>query len=130
MVISDEKVEEVLTTIQKMMEQMTSVMNKNNELEQKNSDLHKEMIDMLKSTARHQQWIPADDSSSSSSINEGRTAHVRNANIPKPERPTIEEVCDDFGWKLHLDKWNRFKRMCNLTEKSQVLMNWSHVRQR
>jgi hypothetical protein len=81
------------------------------------------MIDMLKSTARHQQWIPADDSSSSSSINEGRTAHVRNANIPKPERPTIEEGCDDFGWKLHLDKWNRFKRMCNLTEKSQVLMN-------
>jgi hypothetical protein len=32
MVFSDEKVEEVLTTIQKMMEQMTAVMNKNNEL--------------------------------------------------------------------------------------------------
>ena len=105
MVISDEKVEEVLTTIQKMMEQMTVVMNKNNELEQKNSDLHKEMIDMLKSTARHQQFIPAaDDSSSSGSVNEVRTPHSRNANIPKPERPTIEEGCDDFGWKLHLDK--------------------------
>ena len=96
MVISDEKVEEVLTTIQKMMEQMTVVMNKNNELEQKNSDLHKEMIDMLKSTARHQEWIKADDSSSSGSVNEVRTPHSRNANIPKPERPTIEEGCDDF----------------------------------
>ena len=123
MVISDEKVEEVLTTIQKMMEQMTVVMNKNNELEQKNSDLHKEMIDMLKSTARHQEWIKADDSSSSGSVNEVRTPHSRNANIPKPERPTIEEGCDDFGWKLHLDKWNRFKSMCNLSEKSQILMN-------
>ena len=78
---------------------------------------------MLKFTARHQEWIKADGSSSSGSSNEVRTPHPRNANIPKPERPTIEEGCDDFGWKLHLDKWNRFKSMCNLSEKSQILMN-------
>ena len=54
MVISDEKVEEILSTVMSVMNQMREVTIQNGDLQKRNSDLHEEMIQMLKSTARHQ----------------------------------------------------------------------------
>jgi hypothetical protein len=132
MVISDEKVEEVLSTITSLMQQMKEVTTQNGDLQKRNSDLHIEMIQMLKSTARHQQWIPEghNQHGESGDMQEGRRLSngpfpnpTPHSNTPKPVRPIIEEGVDDFGWKLFLDKWSRFKIMTRLQDQAEICMN-------
>lgn len=120
MVISDEKVEEVLTTIATLMHQMKEVTNQNGELQKKNTQLHEEMIEMLKSTARHQQWI---SKSAGAEDHEDPQVKKRYSNTPKPLRPIIEEGVDDFGWRLFLDKWSRFKTMAKLEDAAEICLN-------
>lgn len=116
MVISDEKVEEVLSTITSLMKQMQEVSSQNGDLQRKNNELHEEMIQMLKSTAKHQQWLPADDE------NEESKPRLNRTNRPRPIRPIIEEGVDDFGWNLFLDKWQRYKQMTGVEDEHEVCL--------
>jgi len=89
-------------------------------LQKKNTQLHEEMIEMLKSTARHQQWLskPVEEEDY-----EDPQVKKRYSNTPKPLRPIIEEGVDDFGWRLFLDKWSRFKTMAKLEDAAEICLN-------
>jgi len=116
-VISDEKVEEVLSTITSLMKQMQEVTSQNGDLQRKNNELHEEMIQMLKSTAKHQRWLPADEDNAEES-----KPRLNRPNRPRPIRPIIEEGVDDFGWNLFLDKWQRYKQMTGVEGAREVCL--------
>lgn len=123
MVISDEKIEEVLTTITSMMQQMQQVTNQNSELQKANSDLHKEMIELLKAkseiTSPSQMNIsPGYRPYSDQSMSDG--PH-KSFNRPRPTRPSIEAEMDDARWGILLDKWQHYKRIAELSEQDVCL---------
>ena len=109
MVISDEKVESILETMRTTMEQLC-------DLQKENSDLHKEMMTMLKSGGGFPQHKPSGDFSAKQ---EDDGEKRKRFNRPKPIRPIIEEGVDDFGWNLFIDKWERYKLTIGLENDEQ-----------
>ena len=124
MVISDEKIEEMLSTITSMMQQMQQVTNQNSELQKSNSDLHKEMIALLK--AKSETIAPSQMSSNADyrpshgdqSISDGPR---KSFNRPRPTRPSIEAEMDDARWGILLDKWQHYKRIAELSDQDVCL---------
>ena len=113
MVISDEKVEALLETLQLTMEQMSVT-------QKENSDLHKQMITMLQESAGQRPMM------NSNAIMNEETGVATSFRTPKPPfvvRPIIEEGVDDFGWSLFLDKWERFKLMSKLEANHEICLN-------
>lgn len=106
MVISDEKVESILETMRTTMEQLCNI-------QKENSDLHKEMMSMIKSGGSFPQQ---GESGGMHFKQEEDGERRRRFNRPKPVRPIIEEGVDDFGWNLFLDKWERYKLTIGLQD--------------
>lgn len=115
MVISDEKVEAILEALHKTMDQMCLV-------QQENSELHKELISILKSNANLNGKMKAEKKTGESSSDGDNVESKSRTNRPKPVRPIIEEGVDDFGWNIFLDKWERYKQVAELKDEREVCL--------
>ena len=113
MPISDEKVDAILETLAKTMEQMCAS-------QKESSEMQKDLLNALMKS----QTGPREMHSGVKTEHDGGHEERKRwaPGRPKAIRPIIEEGVDDFGWNLFLDKWERFKQVASLTEEHEVIL--------
>jgi hypothetical protein len=107
-----------------MMQQMQQVTHQNSELQKANSDLHKEMIELLK--AKSEVTASSQMSRSPGYRPDGDQSMMfdgprKPSNRPRPTRISIEAEMDDARWGILLDKWQHYKRIAELSEQDVCL---------
>ena len=106
MPVSDEKVDELLTALAKtmaMVERCTA----------ENSDLHREMVALLKENA------VLKNVNNTSALDQSFKAINKSSIKRKPERPKFNAEIDDIAWIIFQDAWNWFKKISELKDESE-----------
>ena len=108
---------------------MTEAMDKMSKMQEENSKMHKEMIDLLKEraeTAKRGQSSSAADTNTYEDEGDRKhsiaSASRPRVNKPKPNRPIIQEECNDMGWVIFRDSWDRYKKIAGLEEESEICL--------
>lgn len=122
MPISDEKVEELLSTMKTMMEGM----NQQSEQMRRMQDEHSKMTGKMFAIFEAQQHrMQQDQTPHDSSINikeeDGELPNSR-SKAPRPTRPTMEADVDDVEWRIFLDKWRHYKKIAKLTSDAEICL--------
>ena len=105
MPISDEKVEQILATLSDTMKEVKRVSTEN-------SELHKEMILLLK----------ANNQLRDASMNQTAQSPTKSSNKGKPDRPSVDAETDDIGWVIFKDSWQRYKRISDLVDVGEICL--------
>ena len=105
MPISDEKVEQILATLSDTMKEVKRVSTEN-------SELHKEMILLLK----------ANNQLRDASMNQTAQSPTKSSNKRKPDRPSVDAETDDIGWVIFKDSWQRYKRISDLVDVGEICL--------
>lgn len=123
MPISDEKLDELLTTINSMMEGMTRQSDQVRILQDENSKLCGKMFAMLETQQQHLETPLQRGPPVQSGLKvEDEQPHSARSKAPRPTRPIIEADVDDVEWGIFLDKWRHYKKIAELSSDREICL--------
>jgi len=122
--MTEEKFEKMMTANTELMGILKETMVSMQRMQADNMAIQKQMLEMTKASLERQNTEQGANSSTPN--NDGATfndsGRQSTRSRVKPSRPRIDVNTDEIGWDIFIDKFNRYKRMAELHEQSDICL--------